>query len=228
MARSRVLGVDDDPAILGLLTRALELENLDFRGASNLAEARKAIVDWRPEVILLDVMIAGEDGMELLTELRRDLDIPVILVSGKGSEMDRVLGLRMGADDYVVKPFSFPELVARIGVAIRRSSPRSRGDAKRREFGGLAIDLVAREVFVDGTLTETTAKEFDLLEFLSSSPRQVFTRQQLLEQVWGSSSDWQDAATVTEHIRRLRQKIDRSESEPHIVTVRGVGYRFEP
>ena len=228
MARSRVLAVDDDQAILAMLKRALELEQLEFQGAATLEEARRAVVDWSPDVILLDIMLAGEDGIELLTELRRDLDIPVILVSGKGSEMDRVVGLRMGADDYLVKPFSYPELVARIGVAIRRSTPRSRGDGKRREFGSLVIDLVAREVFIAGALVDTTAKEFDLLEFLSGSPRQVFTRQQLLEQVWASSSDWQDAATVTEHIRRLRQKIEPSDSERRIVTVRGVGYRFEP
>lgn len=227
MARARVLAVDDDSAILTMLQRALELENLDFTGATTPAEARKAIVDWSPDVILLDIMLAGEDGIELLTELRRDLDIPVILLSGKGSEMDRVLGLRMGADDYVVKPFSYPELVARIGVAIRRSTPR-REDGKRREFGSLAIDLVAREVFIDGALVETTAKEFDLLEFLSGSPRQVFSRDQLLRQVWESSSEWQDVATVTEHIRRLRHKIDSTEGEQHLVTVRGVGYRFEP
>ena len=227
MARARVLAVDDDPSILTMLQRALELENLDFSSATTPAEARKVIVDWAPDVILLDIMLAGEDGIELLTEFRRDLDIPVILVSGKGSEMDRVLGLRMGADDYVVKPFSYPELVARIGVAIRRSTPR-REESRRREFGSLAIDLVAREVFIRGALIDTTAKEFDLLEFLSGSPRQVFTRDQLLQQVWESSSEWQDVATVTEHIRRLRHKIESTEGEQHIVTVRGVGYRFEP
>jgi DNA-binding response OmpR family regulator len=134
----------------------------------------------------------------------------VILVTGKGDETDRVLGLKLGADDYVVKPFSPAELAARVGTVLRRSGPSraSVSSTGTLEFGDLVIDTLAREIKVSDRLVETTAKEFALLAFLAGSPRQVFTREQLLAQVWDSSSEWQDAGTVTEHIRRIRRKIE--------------------
>ena len=141
-----------------------------------------------------------------------------------------MLGLRMGADDYVVKPFSVPELSARIHTILRRSDPgRVAAPRTKREFGALSLDLSAREVHVNGVMVETTAKEFDLLVYLSGSPRQVFSRQQLLEAVWDSSTQWQDPATVTEHVRRIRLKIEPEPDRPTFIrTVRGIGYRFEP
>jgi DNA-binding response OmpR family regulator len=224
--QGRVLVVDDDPAILGMIERVLEMEGFDVATAPDAAGARSAMAREKPDVVLLDVMLAGEDGFDVLTELRRTNDVPVILVTGRADEPDRVLGLRMGADDYITKPFSYPELVARVQAVLRRTRPK--GDASKRTFGRLELDLSAREVWLDGRLVETTAKEFDLLAFLSESPRQVFSRGQLLEHVWGSSEEWQDPATVTEHVRRLRLKLNEDPEQPGwIVTVRGVGYRFE-
>ena len=210
-----------------MLARVLASEGFEVAQASNSVQALQAVKQARPDAVLLDVMLAGEDGFDVLAELRREHDIPVILVTGRGEEPDRILGLRMGADDYVVKPFSYPELVARIDTILRRAGIRP--SRPLRVFAGLTIDASSREVRLDERLIETTAKEFDLLVFLSSSPRQVFSREQILEHVWESSSKWQDDATVTEHVRRLRLKIEQDPEHPRwITTVRGVGYRFEP
>jgi DNA-binding response OmpR family regulator len=174
-------------------------------------------------------MLTTEDGFDVLAAIRRTSNVPVILVTARGRESDRVLGLKLGADDYVVKPFSPAELAARVGTVLRRVGQRPATTTVALDFGDLAIDIMAREVKLSEELVETTAKEFDLLAFLASSPRQVFTREQLLAQVWGSSSAWQDAGTVTEHVRRIRRKIEKDPDHPRWVrTVRGVGYRFEP
>jgi len=225
--RGRVLAVDDEDMVRALLRRVLTEEGFHVDEASTAEEALAAVGRHAPDLVLLDVMLAGQDGFELLTTLRRTHDVPVILLTAKGAETDRVLGLRLGADDYVVKPFSYPELTARISSVLRRAGPGT--SRVRLTFGRLAIDAGTREVFLDGQVVETTAREFDLLKFLAASPRQVFSRQQLLEQVWSSSSDWQDPATVTEHVRRIRQKIEDDPDHPQwVATVRGVGYRFEP
>jgi DNA-binding response OmpR family regulator len=182
------------------------------------------------DLVLIDIVLGDEDGRDLLQELRRISDVPVVFLTGRGHEMDRIAGLKMGADDYIVKPFSPGELSARLESVLRRSGRRDRTPATGSglQFGPLRIDPVTREVEVDGTLIELTAKEFDLTLFLASSPRQVFSRQQLLQHVWSSSSEWQDEATVTEHIRRIRRKIEGDPEQPRwITTVRGVGYRFE-
>jgi DNA-binding response OmpR family regulator len=174
-------------------------------------------------------MLPEIDGYSILAELRKRDDIPVILLTARTEETDRVLGLELGADDYVVKPFSPRELAARVRTVLRRvgrSGPPTPSESL--VFDGLEIDGRSREVRVDGELVELTAKEFDLLAYLASAPRQVFSRGQLLEQVWDSSTDWQDASTVTVHIRRIRRKIERDPNEPRwITTVWGVGYRFE-
>jgi len=175
-------------------------------------------------------MLPEIDGFSILGELRKREDIPVILLTARTEETDRVLGLELGADDYVVKPFSPRELAARVRTVLRRAS-RSEPPVMEPTitFDGLAIDTRSREVRVGGEPVDFTAKEFDLLAFLASSPRQVFSRGQLLEQVWDSSSDWQDASTVTVHVRRIRKKIEQDPDEPRwISTVWGVGYRFEP
>lgn len=226
-SRGRVLAVDDDEGVLGMLGRVLTSEGFEVDRATSAAETLEAVRRHPPDVILLDVMLAGDDGFEVLADLRRSYDVPVILVTARGDEPDRVLGLRMGADDYVVKPFSYPELIARIDTILRRVGAKPARTI--RTFGELSIDCASREVHLDGAPVETTAKEFDLLAFLSASPRQVFSRHQLLEHVWASSSEWQDQATVTEHVRRLRLKIEPDPERPRwIVTVRGIGYRFEP
>ena len=226
--RGRLLVVDDDPDVRAMLVRILESEGYQAAEATTGGEVMQALATRAPDLVVLDVNLTGEDGFDILAELRRSSDAPVILLTGRDRESDRVLGLRLGADDYVVKPFSPAELVARIGSVLRRTGNRSETAKGPLEYGPLSIDTLSREVRLEGELIETTAKEFDLLAFLAASPRQVFTRDQLLVQVWGSSSDWQDAGTVTEHIRRIRRKIEADGEERWIRTVRGVGYRFEP
>jgi len=213
-----------------MLSRLLEVEGYKVAEATTGAEALGSLSAGPPDLVFLDVMLTTENGFDVLAAIRRTSDVPVILVTAKGQETDRVLGLKLGADDYVVKPFSPAELAARVGTVLRRSTNRSApAPSGQLEFGDLVIDTLAREIRVSGALVETTAKEFALLAFLAGSPRQVFTREQLLSQVWDSSSEWQDAGTVTEHIRRIRRKIEADPDSPRWVrTVRGVGYRFEP
>jgi len=223
----RVLVVDDDEAVRSLLTRYLSLDGYDVEESADGASALAAIANEMPDLVLLDLSLPKQDGLDVLDRVRRTTDVPVILLTARGGEADRVMGLKLGADDYVVKPFSPAELSARISTVLRRSKPKRA--SSRREFDGLTLDLSTREVIVHGDLAPTTAKEFDLLAFLASSPRQVFSREQLLTNVWGSSSEWQDPATVTEHVRRLRRKIELDPDRPRwIATIRGVGYRFEP
>jgi two-component system phosphate regulon response regulator PhoB len=228
-SNGRVLIVDDDEQVRAMVARFLVREGYQATEAATGAEALTAVVEGAPDIVLLDLMLSSEDGFEILTNLRRRSDVPVIVLSGRDGETDRVLGLKLGADDYVCKPFSPAELEARIESVLRRRH-RSADDGDHvLRFGDLRIDLTAREVVVGDRVIETTAKEFDLLAFLASSPRQVFTREQLLAHVWDSSSQWQDDGTVTEHVRRVRRKIEPIPDQPRWVkTVRGVGYRFEP
>ena len=226
--KATVLVVDDDADVRAMLCRLLDSDGYETMEAATGTELMGTLTQRGPDLVLLDVVLDREDGLDLLTSIRRASAAPVILLTGRDQESDRVLGLRLGADDYVVKPFSGPELLARIGSVLRRAQPRPEPSSRVLRFGRLSIDLDAREVSVADTLVETTAKEFDLLAFLAGSPRQVFTRDQLLDQVWRSSASWQDAGTVTEHIRRIRRKLQSVGEDRWIRTVRGVGYRFEP
>lgn len=224
----RILVIDDEEDVRTMVARLLEGEGYQVEQAANSDEAAACLNTRTPDLVILDVMLSSEDGFDVLASLRRTSNIPVILVTGRGRETDRVLGLKLGADDYVVKPFSPAELAARVGTVLRRTGRRP-DDQAGLEFGELCIDMKAREVRLGDELVETTPKEFDLLAFMASSPRQVFTREQLLAQVWSSSTAWQDAGTVTEHVRRIRRKIEKDPDNPRWVrTVRGVGYRFEP
>jgi DNA-binding response OmpR family regulator len=223
----RVLVVDDEPMVREVVTRYLEHDGFSVIAVENGRDALVAVKKAAPDLIILDIMLPEIDGLDVLTRLRRSGDVPIILLTARTSEADRVFGLELGADDYVVKPFSPRELTARVRSVLRRSA-RDPG-SRRLEFGGLQIDPATREVMVDGVPVELTAREFDLLAFLAGSPRQVFSRAQLLSQVWESSAEWQDPATVTVHVRRVRQKIEHDPDDPQrLVTVRGVGYRFEP
>ena len=229
----RVLVVDDEPMLRNLLSRLLRMEGYDVLEAADGAAALDVVASEAPDLVLLDVMMPVRDGIDVLGDVRKISEVPVILVSALSGEADRVLGLKAGADDYVVKPFSAAEL-SRIESVLRRSPAREAAAApaappdRRLVFDGLVVDLQTREVTVGADKVEMTAREFDLLAFLAASPRQVFSREQLLQQVWGSSSDWQSDATITEHVRRLRKKIEEDPDHPRwIVTVRGVGYRFE-
>ena len=225
MAAARVLVVDDEPTVRDVVARYLERDGYTVREVCDGSEVAAAVEAFQPDLIVLDIMLPGRSGLDVLRDLaHRD---PVILLTARIDETDRVLGLELGADDYVVKPFSPRELVARVRSVLRRASAPA-GPAVLH-FDQLSIDITAREVSVGGTTVALTAKEFDLLTHLASHPRQVFSRAQLLAAVWDSSPDFQDPATVTVHIRRLRNKIERDPEQPRwISTVWGVGYRFEP
>jgi two-component system phosphate regulon response regulator PhoB len=225
-----VLVVDDEDIVREVVCTYLEREGYSTLQASAGRAAVALIESEQPDLIVLDVMLPEVDGFSILAELRKRADIPVILLTARTDETDRVLGLELGADDYVVKPFSPRELAARVRTILRRAGRSERqAPVASLVFDGLEIDGRSREVRVDSDLVDLTAKEFDLLAFLAGAPKQVFSRGQLLEQVWDSSTDWQDASTVTVHIRRIRRKIERDPNEPRwIATVWGVGYRFEP
>jgi DNA-binding response OmpR family regulator len=216
--------------VRNLLNRLLSMEGYEVIEAGDGQAALDCLEATPPDLVLLDVMLPARDGLDVLGDLRRTTDVPVILLTARGDEADRVIGLKLGADDYVVKPFSAAELSARIETVLRRSRPAPAAKPGRRlVFDGLEIDLDTREIQVKGEAVETTAKEFDLLAFLAASPRQVFSRQQILTHVWSSSPEWQSDATVTEHVRRLRRKIEADPDQPRwVTTARGVGYRFEP
>ncbi|HEX2029210.1 MAG TPA: response regulator transcription factor [Nitriliruptorales bacterium] len=223
----RVLVVDDEPMVREVVARYLQRDGYRVDVAADGGTALRTARDRRPHLVILDLMLPDTSGLEVLRELRRTGAVPVILLTARGDEGDRVLGLELGADDYVVKPFSPRELTARVRSVLRRAEPRP--PSSPLQFVGLRIDPVTREVTVDDRQVELTAREFELLLFLAGSPRQVFTRGQLLAEVWDSSADWQDPATVTVHVGRLRQKLERDPQRPRwLTTVRGVGYRFEP
>ena len=224
---NRVLVVDDSHAERLMTRRVLEREGFEVSEAADGPTALTAIGNADLDLVLLDLTMGGMDGLEVLTHLRRESDLPVIVVSGRAEERERVLALELGADDYVNKPIPVRELPARIRTVLRRIHPSDAGD--RLVFGSIEIRTAEREVLVDGEVVPTTSREFDVLAKLVSAPRKVFSREALLHEVWGSSTDWQDPATVTEHVRRLRHKLERDPARPALIqTVRGAGYRFQP
>jgi DNA-binding response OmpR family regulator len=229
---ARILVVDDDEQLAALLVLVLEGEGYPVKVANDAAGAIDQVKQGTTDLVVLDISLGADDGRMVLSQIREMGGLPVILISGKGDTADRVLGLRLGADDYLAKPFSPVELVARVESVLRRvgrAQPAATAEVSNGSADGLSLDERTREVRVDGKLIELTAKEFDLLAFLVRSPRQVFSRGQLLQHVWASSSDWQDEATVTEHVRRVRHKVEPDPEKPRwITTVRGVGYRFDP
>jgi len=224
--RDRVLVVDDDAVIRGLVRDGLEREGFDVSDVADGATALELLAGNRPSLVILDVNLPARGGFDVLSAIRAGSNVPVILLTGRVSEIDRVLGLELGADDYVVKPFSPRELAARVRAVLRRAI----ADPERPlSFGDLEIEPASREVRVDGRVAELTAREFDLLAFLARSPRRVFSHSELLAEVWHSTSEWQDPATVTAHVRRIRAKIERDREHPRwIRTVRAAGYSFEP
>jgi DNA-binding response OmpR family regulator len=224
----RVLVVDDEPMVRQVLAAYLDRDGFDVVEAASGSDALVSVAETMPNIVILDVMLPEIDGLSVLTEMRRNTSVPVIMLTARAEESDRILGLELGADDYVVKPFSPREVVARVRAVLKRTS-ETKVDYSRLEFDELVIDERTREVVLAGEPVLLTPKEFDLLAFLASSPRQVFSRTQLLEQVWDSCSDWQDPATVTVHVQRLRTKIELAPDSPRwLTTVWGVGYRFEP
>jgi DNA-binding response OmpR family regulator len=226
-ATATVLVVEDDPDVREVVMMTLQAAGYRTIGAVDGAEGVERALRDEPDLVVLDVMMPKKTGLEALAEIRATSPVPAILLTSLGDERSKVKGLELGADDYVVKPFSPAELLARIGALLRRSTMAPAASAPTIVHDDLCIDTGARVVLVAGARVDTTAKEFDLLAFLASSPGRVFTRHQLLRAVWRSSSEWQQEATVTEHVRRLRLKIEANPDQPRwLETVRGVGYRF--
>jgi DNA-binding response OmpR family regulator len=222
-----VLVVDDEPMVREVVSRYLRRDGLDVHELGDGDAAIQWLDSHRPDLVVLDVMLPGTDGLSVLRRLRAVSAVPVIMLTARTDELDRVLGLELGADDYVVKPFSPRELAIRVRNMLRRAAAPSQPDGSL-DFGALRIDQAAREAVVDGHAVALTPKEFDLLHFMAQSPRQVFSRRQLLAQVWDSAPEFQDPATVTVHIGRLRQKLEADPEHPRwILTAWGVGYRFE-
>lgn len=230
LADLRVLVIDDHEAVRAQVRHRLSAEGIIVEEAADGERGLEAALHHPPDLVVLDLVLPGMSGLAVLECLRAQSDIPVILLSALSDESDRVSGLERGADDYIVKPFSSRELLARIRSVLRRTDGASDIAAAARVFDRLVIDVGRREVLVDEEPVELTRREFDLLAFLAAAPRQTFSRTQLLEHVWGSSSDWQNEATVTEHVHRLRHRLgfDEQGRGAHIRTVRGVGYAFEP
>jgi DNA-binding response OmpR family regulator len=225
---ARVLVVDDEPMVRDVLTRYLEQAGYEVRTAGDGQEALDEFVARTPDIVLLDLMLPRVDGLDVFKRMRSAAGTPVIMLTARGEETDRVVGLEIGADDYITKPFSPREVLARTRAVLRRAGiGRAEPDGVEIVHGDLRIDPRRREVSLRGDLLHFTRKEFDLLATLAAAPGTVFTRTRLLEDVWDFA--WGDPSTVTVHVRRIREKIEPDPSTPrHLVTVWGVGYRFDP
>ena len=226
----RILVVEDDLTVSEVVTRYLEREGFVVEVAYDGAVALERALAEPPELVVLDLMIPSVDGFEVCRRLRAAAPVPVIMLTARGEEADRIVGLELGADDYVSKPFSPRELTARIKAVLRRAGgavATAGEEPTTLKAGAIEIDTVAHEARRDGELVSLTSREFDLLVHLMRNPRRAFRREQLLEQVWGFA--YGDTSTVTVHVRRLREKIEADPADPrHVCTVWGVGYRFEP
>jgi DNA-binding response OmpR family regulator len=222
-----VLIVDDEPIVREVVARYLTREGHRTLEAADGNAARGVIAHSDPDIVVLDVMLPGTDGLELCRWIRSTSELPVIMLTARGEEADRIVGLELGADDYVTKPFSPRELAARVRSVLRRSTPAAPVE-ERLGFGQVELERASRGVHKAGVELRLTAKEFDLLWFLAAHPRRVFSRGQLMASVWGYRSAL-DTGTVTVHVRRLREKIEDDPSRPHhLETVWGVGYRLVP
>jgi len=223
MPNAKILVIDDEPNIVNLVTAYLKPEGYEIYTAEDGQQGLKAARAFKPDLIVLDVMLPGMDGIEVLTRLRRESDVYVILLTAKTEETDRVIGLSVGADDYVIKPFSPRELTARIKAALRRLKSTPTTGADILAFKHVRIDSAARQVTIDENPVEMTAIEFDLLKILAENRGRVLSREQLLESVWGGSY-YGEMRVVDVHLGHVRKKLGRDDL---IATVRGVGYRFE-
>jgi DNA-binding response OmpR family regulator len=227
--QGHVLVVDDEPIVREILERYLRREGFDVTTAADGQAALDAFESSKPDLIVLDLMLPRIDGLEVFRRIRARNGTPVIMLTARGEEVDRVIGLDLGADDYVAKPFSPREIVARARAVLRRTrGGEAAGTEGALRFDDLEIDPRAREVKIGGEVVALTPKEFDLLHLMAANPRRVFSRLQLLEELWDIAFEG-DPSTVTVHIRRLREKVEADPSHPsHLVTVWGAGYRFEP
>jgi DNA-binding response OmpR family regulator len=229
--RSRVLVVDDDATVAEVVARYLEREGFDVETVADGLAALDRATASPPDLMVLDLMLPGMDGLEVFRTLRSVAPVPVIMLTARGNEDDRVIGLDLGADDYVAKPFSPRELIARVKSVLRRATdpvtPTGPGTPALLTSGELTVDVPAREARVAGRLIPLTVREFELLVFLMLHPNRVFRREELLERVWGYT--FGDTSTVTVHVRRLREKVEPDPANPtRIRTVWGIGYKFQP
>jgi DNA-binding response OmpR family regulator len=226
--KGSVLVVEDDATVSEVVARYLQLDGFDVVCVGDGQAALRAVQEVEPEIVVLDIMLPGIDGLEVCRRLRGTSAVPIMMLTALGDESDRIAGLELGADDYLTKPFSPRELVARVNAIVRRSQTSAgTPDSHVVVASDLEIDLGAHEVRRNGTRVNLTAKEFELLAFLAGHPRHVFTRDELLERVWGYT--YGDRSTVTVHVRRLREKVEADPTRPqHVATVWGVGYRFDP
>lgn len=226
MAKEKILVVDDERNIVELLKYNLEKEGYEVLSAYDGFEAVNLAKQDRPDLIILDIMLPGQGGLEVCRILRKETKIPIIMATAKGEEIDKILGLELGADDYVTKPFSPRELVARVKAVLRRTSSKAE-EKDELAFEDLTINLVKHEVRLKGEEVDLKPKEFDLLKLLATNPGKVFTRDFLLEQLWGYDY-LGDTRTVDVHMRRLRQKIEEDAANPRFLkTVHGIGYKFQ-
>lgn len=229
MPNERILIVEDEKEIAELLRDYLELERYEAVLCRDGEEAVRLFELYKPQLVILDIMLPGLDGMEVCRLLRGQSNVPIIMLSAKSRDSDKVLGLGLGADDYVVKPFSPSEIVARVKAQLRRfnglATPTRTPDVLR--YPGLELDLKGYEVRVGEEKIHFSAKEFEVLRFLASNPNQVFTREQIFAAVWGMN-DYGDMNTVAVHMRKLREKIELDPANPaYLLTVRGIGYKFD-
>jgi DNA-binding response OmpR family regulator len=223
---TRILVVDDETNLRHTVGYALRREGYEVASAEDGEKGLELFRSSRPDLVVLDVMLPRMDGLAVCRAIRRESDVPVIMLTARDTELDTVVGLEVGADDYLTKPFSMVELVARIRAMLRRAAPRHGTAPERVELRGLAIDVARRRVTVEGSEVELKPREFDLLAHLAGSPGRVFTREQLLASVWGLDYSG-DPRTVDTHVKTIRERLsDQAEAPRWIETVRGVGYRF--
>lgn len=228
MAKQKVLVVDDDENTCELIRMQLDMAGYDAVCARDGREAVSAAREHRPSLMILDLVLPEMDGMEVFREVKRSTNVPIIMVTARSDEFDRVLGLEMGADDYVTKPFSLRELMARVKAVLRRSNAtQSASEQQLLNLPGLYVNLLSREVRINDQRVELTPKEFDLLWHLARNRDRVFTREDLLKQVWDYEEFFGDERTVDQHVKRLRRKIQDEQAPCRITTIWGVGYKFE-
>ena len=222
----KILIVDDDTNICELLRLYIEKDGFDTSIAYNGTQALKRFEQEKPDLVMLDIMLPELDGWQVCREIRKTSQVPVIMLTAKGEVFDKILGLELGADDYVVKPFEAKEVIARIHAVLRRTNANEAPNIKEVIWDKLSINLTNYELKVDGVQIDTPPKEMELLYHLASNPNRVFTRDQLLDEVWGFDY-YGDSRTVDVHVKRLREKIDGVSSQWELKTVWGVGYKFE-